>query len=241
MPATNRNISSPSVIKNPYYSDMQNRTRIKICGITRVQDALHAADCGADSIGLVFHPPSPRFIDLAPALEIRRALPPFVTVTALFLDESEDWIAEVVQACDPIACSFMAMSRRSFAKPGTCPISSPFPWAVSRIQCLCAQHENAQGFLFDSNAAGRQGGSGDTFDWSKIPPAFEHPLILAGGINPSNVADAIVQVKPWAVDVSTGVEASRGVKSSDLIDQFFRRGERGDARHQSKIASCHDD
>ena len=92
-----------------------------------------------------------------------------------------------------------------------------------------AQHPGAQGFLFDSNAAGLQGGSGDTFDWSEIPPAFEPPLILAGGINPSNVADAIARVQPWGVDVSSGVEESRGVKNSELIDLFFDEVKRGDA------------
>jgi phosphoribosylanthranilate isomerase len=86
----------------------------------------------------------------------------------------------------------------------------------------------AQGFLLDSNVAGRLGGSGDTFDWSKIPASFEYPLVLAGGINSSNVAAAIARVQPWGVDVSTGVEVSRGVKSTDLIDQFFDEVERGD-------------
>jgi phosphoribosylanthranilate isomerase len=97
---------------------------------------------------------------------------------------------------------------------------------------------SAQGFLFDSNDAGRLGGSGDTFDWSKIPTSFDYPLVLAGGINVSNVAEAIARVQPWAVDVSSGVEVSRGVKSTDLIDQFFHEVERGDkceVRNESTV------
>ncbi|MCG6890754.1 MAG: phosphoribosylanthranilate isomerase [Gammaproteobacteria bacterium] len=210
---------------------MQSRTRIKVCGITRLQDALQASDCGADSIGLVFHPPSPRFIDPEAALEISRALPPFVTVTALFLDEKEDWVAEVVQRLQPDCLQFHGNEPPEFCEIWGRPYIKSIPMGSIVDPCAYAQlHENAQGFLFDSNVAGRQGGSGDTFDWLKIPPAFEHRLILAGGINPSNVADAIIQVKPWAVDVSSGVEASRGVKNSDLIEQFFHGVKCGDAR-----------
>ena len=208
---------------------MKLRTRIKICGITRVQDAMHAARSGADSIGLVFHPPSPRLLDLDRALEIRRLLPPFVTVTALFLDESENWIAEVVHRLRPDCLQFHGNEEAEFCEAWRVPYIKSIPMgSIDDPSAYAAQHRNAQGFLLDSNAAGRQGGSGDTFDWSKIPSDFERPLILAGGIKPSNVADAIVRVKPWGVDVSTGVETSKGVKDSDLIDQFFHEVERGD-------------
>jgi len=226
-----RNLSFPLATKNPYYSDMQNRTRTKICGISTLQDALHAAECGADSIGLVFHPPSVRFIDMTLALEIRHALPPFVTVTALFLDEGEDWVAEVVRVLRPDCLQFHGNETAEFCEAFAVPYIKSIPMGSDEDPCDYARrHKNAQGFLLDSNAAGRQGGSGDTFDWSKIPPAFEHRLILAGGINPLNVADAIIQVRPWAVDVSSGVEVSRGVKSRDLITRFFHEVTCGDAR-----------
>jgi phosphoribosylanthranilate isomerase len=209
---------------------MPSRTRIKICGFTRLEDALHAADGGVDSIGLNFHRPSVRFIDLPGALRIRRAMPSFVTVTALFLDEKEDWVAEVVQGLRPDCLQFHGNETAEFCETWDLPYIKTIPMGSIDDPCAYAQgYEDAQGFLFDSHAAGRLGGSGDTFDWSKIPPGFEHRLILAGGINASNVADAIIQVKPWAVDVSSGVEASRGVKSSDLIDQFFHEVKRGDA------------
>ena len=208
---------------------MSRRTRIKICGISNLQDALHIARRGADSIGLVFHPPSPRFLDLHAALQIRRALPPFITVTALFLNEDEAWVSEVVETLQPDCLQFHGSESAEFCEAWKRPYIKTIPMGSTTDPCAYAeQHENAQGFLFDSNAAGRQGGSGDTFDWSNIPPAFEKPLILAGGINPSNVADAIVRVNPWGVDVSSGVEVSRGVKSSELIDRFFDEVHQGD-------------
>jgi len=217
---------------------MTQRTRIKICGIRRLQDALHIAHRGADAIGLVFHRPSPRFLELAPAREIRRALPPFITVTALFLDEAEDWVAEVVEGLRPDCLQFHGNETPAFCEAWNRPYIKSIPMgSIDNPAIYAALHRNAQGFLFDSNAAGRQGGSGDTFDWSKIPPAFEPPLILAGGINPSNVADAITRVQPWGVDVSSGVEASRGVKSSELIDLFFDEVARGDAIRAGQRAS----
>lgn len=195
-----------------------------------MRDAFHAATAGADAIGLVFHPPSPRRVELETALKIRRQLPPFVTVTALFLNESEDWVAEVVQHLRPDCLQFHGNETATFCESWKLPYIKAIPMgSIEDPNAYAAQHRNAQGFLLDSNAAGRQGGSGDTFDWSKIPPAFKHPLILAGGIKPSNVADAIVRVKPWGVDVSSGVEASWGVKSDELVDQFVYEVGRGDA------------
>ena len=156
-------------------------------------------------------------------------MPPFVTVTALFLDESEDWIAEVLHRLRPDCLQFHGNEKADFCEAWGLPYIKSIPMgSIEDPSSYAAQHRNAQGFLLDSNAAGRQGGSGDTFDWSKIPSDFERPLILAGGIKPFNVADAIVRVKPWGVDVSTGVETSKGVKDSDLIDQFFHEVERGD-------------
>ena len=209
---------------------MERRTRIKICGITTAAHAQQVARRGADSIGLVFHPPSPRFLELPRALEIRRALPPFITVTALFLDEDEDWVGEVVETLRPDCLQFHGTEEGAFCERWDRPYIKSIPMgSTDDPDAYAARHANAQGFLFDSNAAGRQGGSGDTFDWSKIPPAFTKPLILAGGISPSNVAEAIVRVRPWAVDVSSGVESSRGVKSSALIDRFIDEVERADS------------
>ena len=208
---------------------MSYRTRVKICGLKNVQDACHAASGGADSIGLVFHQPSPRVIDIEQAQEISRALPPFVTVTALFLNESSDWVTEVVHRLRPDCLQFHGNESPEFCETWLTPYIKAIPMGSTGDPGAYARdYASAQGFLFDSNDAGRLGGSGDTFDWSKIPASFDYPLILAGGINASNVAEAIARVQPWAVDVSTGVEVSRGVKSTDLIDQFFHEVERGD-------------
>lgn len=209
---------------------LRPRTRIKICGITKLSDALSIAEQGADSIGLVFHPKSPRFIGLDAAREIRNAVPPFVTITALFMDETEEWISEVLSAINPDCLQFHGEEP----EPDCVQWNQPYIKSISMgsavdVAAYALQYFSAQGFLFDSNAAGRQGGSGDTFDWSKIPLSFDRPLVLAGGLNPVNVADAVSQVRPWGVDVSTGVEVSKGVKDLNLINQFFQEVRRGDA------------
>jgi phosphoribosylanthranilate isomerase len=194
-----------------------------------VRDALFAADRGADSIGLVFHQPSSRSITIEQALEIRRVLPPFVTATALFLDESEDWVAQVVHRLRPDCLQFHGNESPEFCERWLTPYIKAIPMgSIDDPDAYAQTYSLAQGFLLDSNVAGRLGGSGDTFDWSKIPSSFGYPLVLAGGINASNVASAIARVQPWGVDVSTGVEVSRGVKSTDLIDQFIGEVERGD-------------
>lgn len=208
---------------------MVRRTRIKICGITRSQDADAAVRAGADSIGLAFHPPSPRCIEIEPAREIRRQLPPFVTVTAVFLDDDEDLIAEVVRRVRPDCLQFHGGEDEAFCAAWMLPYIKSIPMAsVDDINAFAGRYPSAQGFLLDSNAAGRMGGSGDTFDWSDIPDSFDFPLVLAGGIKPSNVADAIARIRPWGVDVSSGVEISKGIKSAELIEAFVLEVMRGD-------------
>lgn len=208
---------------------MQQRTRIKICGITRQQDALLAADCGADSIGLMFHPQSPRLVDIEAALAIRAILPPFVSVTALFLDDDDDWISQVVHRLRPDYLQFHGSETAEFCEAWGVPYLKTIPMgSTDDALAYARRYARAQGFLLDSNAAGRLGGSGDTFDWSRIPSPFDRPLVLAGGLSPANVADAVRQVKPWGVDVASGVEASKGVKDSALVEAFFREVRRGD-------------
>ena len=212
---------------------MEPRTRIKICGITRLDDALHVARLGGDSIGLNFHPKSPRFIEIPAALEIRSSLPPFVTVTALFMDEDDAWVKQVVETVKPDCLQFHGNETAATCERWKLPYIKTIPMgSVDNAIAYAAEYPAAQGFLLDSNAAGRQGGSGDTFDWSKIPSSFGSPLVLAGGLNPGNVAEAITQVKPWGVDVSSGVEAKKGIKDIELINQFFREVKRGDASVQ---------
>ncbi len=212
-------------------NNMTHRTRIKICGLQSLEEAQLAADYGADSIGLVFHAPSPRYIELQQAISIRRQLPAFVTLTALFLNENADWVAQVVEQLKPDCLQFHGTESPDMCQRWGLPYIKAIPMAsVDHPDRYAAEYEFAQGFLMDSNAAGRLGGTGDTFDWSKVPSNFHYPLILAGGLTPLNVADAIAQVKPWAVDVSSGVEKSRGVKDLLLIQQFCKEVHRADCQ-----------
>ncbi len=209
---------------------MNFRTRVKICGISSLDEALYVAGLGGDSIGLVFYRKSPRFIDTATASYIRQNLPPFVTVTALLLDESDEWIGEVVNQVKPDCLQFHGEESAETCERWQLPYIKAIPMgSVDDARVYASDFPGAQGFLLDSNVAGRRGGSGDTFDWSKIPSSFGSPLVLAGGLNPGNVAEAITRVNPWAVDVSSGVEASKGVKDRRLIKQFFDEVKRGDA------------
>ncbi|MCP4078286.1 MAG: phosphoribosylanthranilate isomerase [Gammaproteobacteria bacterium] len=207
------------------------RTRIKICGLKTAQDALLVSNCGADSIGLVFHQNSPRFVEIDIAEKIRQQIPAFVTVTALFMDDSSALIKQVIEQVKPDCLQFHGKETAKFCESWCLPYIKAIPMgSISDANDFAQAYPSAQGFLLDSNVTGRQGGSGDTFDWSKIPSTFQYPLILAGGLNPQNVAEAISQVHPWAVDVSSGVEQLKAVKDPDLIRLFCKEVFRADCR-----------
>jgi phosphoribosylanthranilate isomerase len=208
---------------------MTHRTRIKVCGLTQLDQALYCAELGADSIGLVFHPPSSRLIEIDAAISIRRALPPFVTVTVLFLNEQQEWMQQVVDAVRPDCLQFHGNETAEVCEQFELPYIKSIPMAsVTDVLGYARGFPHAQGFLMDSNMAGAMGGSGDTFDWTRIPASFDLPVILAGGLNAGNVAEAIARVKPWGVDVSSGVEVSRGIKDRTLVRQFFEEVHRSD-------------
>lgn len=206
------------------------RTRVKICGITREQDLQEASAIGADAIGLVFHGPSSRHVSIERGRVLREQISPFVTVVALLLDEEAALIERVIKEVRPDCLQFHGSEPPALCDGYEIPYIKSIPMG-SDIDPVdyASQYRRAQGFLLDSNAAGRKGGSGDTFDWSKIPASFKYPLILAGGLSPHNVAEAISSVRPWGVDVSSGVEHSPGIKSDELMNQFFREVERGDS------------
>jgi len=212
---------------------MNGRTRIKICGITRLCDAQLVAGLGGDAIGLVFHSQSPRAIEINSAVSIREAMPPFVTVTALFMNENERWIKQVLELVNPDCMQFHGEETPEFCRQWSRPFIKAIPMgSVKDASHYARLYPEAQGFLLDSNVAGRQGGSGDTFDWSKIPSTFDFPLVLAGGLNPANVAAAITQVNPWGIDISSGVEQSKGIKNSELIVQLFNEVKRVDVNER---------
>ncbi len=199
------------------------RTVIKICGVTRVQDALFAARNGAQAIGMVLYPKSPRFVKHRQAREIVAALPPFVTPVALMVDPSPADVDQVIDEVKPALLQF-----HGDEPPDLCgSFRLPYIKAVRvrpEVDLLqyARLYAGAKGLLLDAFVDGTQGGSGATFDWDLIPSEMPLPLILAGGLNPQNVTDAIRRVRPWAVDVSSGVESDKGIKDADKIAAFIR-------------------
>ena len=199
------------------------RTRVKICGITRAEDALAAAHAGADAIGLVFADQSPRRLSLDQAAAIVRALPPFVTVVGLFVDAERGLIDE--------ALSRVALDLLQFhgtESPEQCRrYRRPYIKAISmkpdvNLPALDALYSDAAGLLLDSDHPTLAGGSGAHFDWARVPRDLTRPVILAGGLTPANVAEAIRIARPYAVDVSSGVEQRKGIKDAAKITDFIR-------------------
>ena len=197
------------------------RTRIKICGITRVQDALAVVGAGADAIGLVFYDPSPRSVRIEQAREIANAVPAFVSVVALFVNPTQEKVQEVLNNVRIDLVQFHGDEDNDFCSQ----FQRPFIKAIrvrqaSDVVASSLRFPNSVGILLDSYKPGVPGGTGDTFDWSLIPENHNTPIILAGGLTPDNVALAINDVRPYAVDVSGGVEASKGIKDSSKIKEF---------------------
>ncbi|WP_456371907.1 phosphoribosylanthranilate isomerase [Thiolapillus sp.] len=204
------------------------RTRVKICGITRAEDAQAAIQAGADALGFVFYPPSPRHVEVAQAAAIIRSLPPFVTSVALFVNADRETIAEVVGETGIDLLQFHGNECPEYcAEHGR-------PWIKAvrmkediDLEKTAADYAAARALLLDAYQPGVPGGTGAVFDWERIPAHLAGRIILAGGLTPDNVADVIRQVKPWAVDVSGGVEAKKGIKDADRIQRFMRGVELG--------------
>ena len=196
------------------------RTRIKICGITRVQDARAAAECGADAIGLVFYPPSPRYLSIERAVELRDALPPFVQTVALFVNPDAAQVAQVLQRVRPGLLQFHGEETPEFCGQFGVPFVKacrmrPGGDALEYLRPF----SRAAAWLFDSHVP-EYGGVGEGFDLSLLPAVKEKPVILSGGLSPASVAEAIRRVRPWGVDVSSGVESAKGVKDAAKIAAF---------------------
>jgi phosphoribosylanthranilate isomerase len=206
------------------------RTRVKICGITRPEDGQAAARAGADAIGLVFYEQSPRCVDILQAQEICAALPPFVTVVGLFVNAGRERVSAVLDALPVDLLQFhgaeSARDCEGFGRPYIKAIAMQA--GVDPLQAMGA-HPVAAGFLLDAYQPLTHGGGGVAFDWNAMPQWTEKPAILAGGLNADNVAQAVALTRPYAVDVSSGVETAKGIKSADKIEAFIRGVERGDA------------
>ena len=196
------------------------RTRIKICGITRSQDARAAAEAGADAIGLVFYPPSPRFLSGERAVEIRDALPPFVQTVALFVNPDAAQVAQVLQRVRPSMLQFHGEESPEFCAQFGVPYvkACRVKPGVDALEYL-RPFSRAAAWLFDSYVP-EYGGVGESFDWSLVPKS-DKSLILSGGLSAANVAEAIRRVRPWGVDVSSGVESAKGIKDAARIAAFI--------------------
>lgn len=205
------------------------RTRIKICGITRTEDARAAAAAGADAIGLVFYPPSPRYLSLARAREIRDALPPFVQSVALFVNADAAQVAQVIGHVHPAMLQFHGEESPQFCAQFGMPFVKACRVAqgVDLLEYL-RPFSAASGWLLDAHVE-EYGGVGASFDWSLVPESLERPLVLSGGLTRENVGEAVRRVRPWAVDVSSGVESAKGIKDAARIAAFIAEVRNADA------------
>ncbi len=208
-----------------------------MCGITRPQDAERAALLGVDALGLVFAARSPRRIDPAAAREIRAATPPFVTLVALLMDQPQDEVQALLDRLEVDVLQFHGNEPedlcRSFGKPYIKAIpmgEAAAPRAGAEAVLGEGAYPSAAAWLFDAHAPGEPGGRGRPFDWTRVPRRALRPVILAGGLTPGNVAAAVRAIRPYAVDVSSGVESHPGIKDHDLMRRFVeevRYGDRG--------------
>jgi phosphoribosylanthranilate isomerase len=208
-----------------------HRTRVKICGIRDEAIAVAAANAGADAIGLVFHPASPRAVDAERGGAIAAAVPAFVTVVGLFVNHDAQAVRDV------LARVRLGMLQFHGDEPPEFCDQFGLPWmravrveaGVDLLECG-QRFSRAAALLLDAKVAGQFGGTGTAFDWSLVPDALARPVVLSGGLDAGNVGRAIGAVRPWAVDVSSGVEAQRGVKDAALIEEFMRSVKDADAR-----------
>ncbi len=198
------------------------RTRIKICGISRVEDAQFAATCGADAIGLVFYAASPRAVTLEQAAYIAQSLPAFVTCVGLFVNPRPEEVEEVLKLVSIDCLQFHGDESPEFCEQFNRPyIKAIRVGGATDINQVANQYEKARAVLLDTYVKDVPGGTGQQFDWSQVPVNCPRPVVLAGGLTAENVAAAIHQVKPYAVDVSGGVESHKGIKDQAKISQFI--------------------
>ncbi len=198
-------------------------TAVKICGITRPEDALAAARAGAHAVGVVFYAPSPRYVAPGRAAEILRALPPFITTVALFVDSAAEEVRAALAEAPAALLQFHGSEAPEFCRQ----FRRPYVKAVRMKQGVdllqyAREYHDAKALLLDNYVEGLHGGSGGVFDWSLIPRGLPLPVILSGGLTPENVMDAVRRVRPSAVDVSSGVESAKGVKDAAKIAAFIK-------------------
>jgi phosphoribosylanthranilate isomerase len=207
-----------------------NRTRIKICGLTREADVDAAIAAGADAIGLVLYERSPRSLTIERAAELARRLPPFVTPVCLFVNADAAFVQRALQAV-PLALP----QFHGDESPAQCDAAGRAYLRAVRMAAgtdlldCATRFPNARALLLDAVVEG-YGGGGKAFDWSVIPADVPAPVVLSGGLNPANVTDGVLRVRPWAVDVSSGVESAKGIKVAALMRRFCEAVHEADAR-----------
>jgi phosphoribosylanthranilate isomerase len=215
--------------------DPRHRTRIKICGLTREGDVDDAVAAGADAIGFVLYAKSPRAVTPERAAELARRLPPFVTPVLLFVNAGPDAIAHALQCVPqalpqfhgdetPAQCQASGRAYLRAVRMGSA--------GVDLLDCATRYHD-AQALLLDAHVEG-YGGGGKAFDWSLIPLGVPLPVVLSGGLNPANVTDGVLHVRPWAVDVSSGVESAKGIKDAGLMRRFCETVRAADAQRATR-------
>jgi phosphoribosylanthranilate isomerase len=197
--------------------------RVKVCGITRSEDAIAAIQCGVDAIGFVFWPHSTRYIDPESVRRIAEVIPPFICTVGVYVDPDAAWVEQTARAAKLNLLQFHGDESPEFCNQ----FSQPYIKAIrvkpdTDLLQYAQRYGAAKGLLLDTYAADMPGGTGHAFDWQLIPQQLSLPLILSGGLNPDNVARAIKQTQPWAVDVSSGVEASKGIKDEKKIIAFMQ-------------------
>jgi len=200
------------------------RTRIKLCGLTRAGDVRLAGELGADAVGFVFADGSPRRVQAQEARALRQALAPLVDAVALFRNNSVEEIREVIRLVRPTLLQFHGDEEDTFCRGFGLPYVKAVPLgdddARPNARSLQTRYASAAAFLFDAHITGGQGGTGEVFDWSRLPTGLGKPFIVAGGLDPDNVREAIGQTLPWGVDVASGIEQSPGLKDGDLMRRF---------------------
>ena len=215
---------------------MNPRTRIKICGLTREADVDAAVEAGADAVGFVLYPKSPRAVSVARAAALARGLPPFVTPVALFVNAGEDELRAAAEAIPAVLLQFHGDET-----PAQCAAAGrPYLRAARMVAGFdlldfTARFHDAQAVLLDAFVEG-YGGGGKVFDWSVIPANLPRPVVLSGGLHAGNVIQGITTLRPWAVDVSSGVESSKGIKDADSIRRFCDAVREADARVAASLA-----
>jgi phosphoribosylanthranilate isomerase len=213
----------------------ERRTRIKVCGLTREADVDAAVYAGADAIGFVLYPKSPRYVSAARAGQLARLLPPFVTPVVLLVNASADEVDAALQAVPNALLQFHGDETPAQCEAALRPYIRAARMAPGFDLLNFTQlHASAQAVLVDAHVEG-YGGGGQVFDWSLLPLDLPRPMVLSGGLHPGNVGEGVRRVRPWAVDVSSGVEVSKGIKDAALMRQFCQAVRAAD-RHGAEVA-----